>query len=213
MDDIIDKIARSIANLDSSDCLTKHVKEALRKKVPPSEILEKGIRQGLDQIGKKYEAGEYFLAELLFGASLTEDAMKLLSPSLKAQRPKPIGRIALGTVKGDIHDIGKNIFKMLAEASGFEVHDLGVDVNPEVFVRMVTEKKPDVLGLSTLLTTTLSEIDAVIAELKKVAIRDQVKILIGGNAVTKHFGKEVGADAVGLDAVEGVNICKGWAAN
>jgi len=212
MDDILDRIACTLASLEDTNNLRKFINQALKKKIPILEILEKGLRKGLDEVGRKYEAGEFFLSELLFGASMMEDAMKILSPRLKAEgvAAKRKGRIVLGTVRGDIHDIGKNIFKMFAEGAGFEVYDLGVDVNPEDFVKTVMKKNPDVLGLSALLTTTTPEMKIVIEELKKAGIRDKAKVLLGGNAVTNEFGKEIGADAVALDAVQGVDFCKGW---
>jgi len=210
MDEILDKIAYALANLENSSNLRKFVSEALRTKIPVLEILEKGLRKGLNEVGRKYEAGEYFLCELLFGASMMEDAMKILAPRLKAEKLEKKGQIVLGTVRGDIHDIGKNIFKMFAEGTGFEVYDLGVDVDPENFVRMVMEKEPDVLGLSALLTTTTPEMKIVIEELEKAGIRGRVRVLLGGNAVTAEFGKEIAADAVALDAVQGVSFCREW---
>lgn len=210
MDEILDKIAYTLGNLENSNNLGKFISEALKKNIPVLEILEKGLRKGLNEVGRKYEAGEYFLSELLFGASMMEDAMKILAPRLKAEKLERKGQIVLGTVRGDIHDIGKNIFKMFAEGTGFEVYDLGVDVNPENFVRIVMEKKPDVLGLSALLTTTTPEMNIVIEELEKAGIRDRVRVLLGGNAVTAEFGKEIGADAVALDAVQGVGFCREW---
>jgi len=210
MDEILDKIAYALANLENSSNLRKFVSEALRTKIPVLEILEKGLRKGVNEVGRKYEAGEYFLCELLFGASMMEDAMKILAPRLKAEKLEKKGQIVLGTVRGDIHDIGKNIFKMFAEGTGFEVYDLGVDVDPENFVRMVMEKEPDVLGLSALLTTTTPEMKIVIEELEKAGIRGRVRVLLGGNAVTAEFGKEIAADAVALDAVQGVSFCREW---
>ena len=210
MDDILDRIACTLASLEDTNNLRKFINQALKKKIPILEILEKGLRKGLDEVGRKYEAGEFFLSELLFGASMMEDAMKILAPRLRAEKVEKKGQIVLGTVRGDIHDIGKNIFKMFAEGAGFEVYDLGVDVNPEDFVKTVMKKNPDVLGLSALLTTTTPEMKIVIEELKKAGIRDKAKVLLGGNAVTNEFGKEIGADAVALDAVQGVDFCKGW---
>jgi len=210
LEDILDKIACTLANLENSGSLKKFISQALEKKVPVLEILEKGLRKGLNEVGRRYEAGEYFLSELLFGASMMEEAMKILAPQLRAEKLERKGQIVLGTVRGDIHDIGKNIFKMFAEGAGFEVYDLGVDVNPEDFVRTAMEKIPDVIGLSALLTTTTPEMKMVIDEFQKAGIRDKVKVLLGGNAVTNQFGEEIGADAVALDAVQGVDFCKEW---
>jgi len=209
MVDVFDKIADAMASLDS-DGFKKALNEAMEKKTPVTDILEKGLRKGLAEVGRRFEAGEYFLSELLFGADMMGEAMKTLSPQLKEQSIEKKGTIVLGTVRGDIHDIGKNIFKAFAQGSGFEVFDLGVDVDPENFVRNVVEKKPNVLGLSALLTTTIPEMKIVIDELKKARARDQVKVILGGNAVTEEYAKEIGADAAAVDAVQGTNFCKGW---
>ena len=204
------RIANAISNIESSTSLEGALREALGNGVPPVDILEKGLRKGLQQLGAKYEAGEYFLSELLYGASMIDQAMKLIGPSLKAEKLGTRGLIVLGTVRGDIHDIGKNIFRLIAEASGFEVDDLGVDVPPERFLEKIVQKMPAVLGLSSLLTTTMPEMKRTVGALRKAGVRDKVKVLLGGNSVTEVFGEEVGADAVALDAVQGVDLCRGW---
>ncbi|MGD0422079.1 MAG: cobalamin-dependent protein [Candidatus Bathyarchaeia archaeon] len=210
MSETLESIAEAIANLESSQNLNELVTKALQEKVPTADILEKGLRRGLHDLGQKYEKGQFFLSELLYGASLIDQAMTLIRPNLKAERLESKGRIVLGTVRGDIHDIGKNIFKLMAEANGFDVHDLGVDVSPEQFRESVIEKTPDVLGLSSLLTTTLPEMGATVAELQKFGARDNVRILLGGNAVTDSFRKEILADAAAIDAVQGVDFCVKW---
>jgi methanogenic corrinoid protein MtbC1 len=210
LEDILSEISSTIGNLGGYEKVQDLVRKALSRNIPVSDILETGLRKGLEQVGAKYEAGEYFLAELLFGASIIEGAMQILKPELEKQAVAKKGRILLGTVRGDIHNIGKNIFRMLAEAAGFEVTDLDVDVDPKVFLEKSRETKPDTLGLSCLLTTGLSEINEVIDMLSEAKMRSELKVLLGGNAVTKEFAKEVGADAAALNAVEGVNLCKGW---
>lgn len=173
------------------------------------DIVDKGLRLGLQQVGAKYEAGQYFLAELLFAASIMDETMQILRPKLQGQAMHNKGRILLGTVRGDMHDIGKNMFRMMAEADGFAVEDLGVDVEPEVFVEQSKLIKPHVVGLSCLLTTALSEMGVVVDELIKSGTKKDVRILIGGNAVTKEFGQEIGADEAALNAIEGVDFCRG----
>ncbi|MEM4245802.1 MAG: corrinoid protein [Candidatus Bathyarchaeia archaeon] len=206
----MEKIAKALADLDAEN-LRSLVDEAIRQSVPAAEIMEKGLKRGLTMVGERFEKLEYFLSELLFASSIMEEAVKKLAPHLKGEAVSKKGRIVLGTVRGDIHDIGKNIFKMFAEGSGFEVIDLGVDVEPQVFAQAVAEKKPDVVGLSALLTTTVPEIKTVVEELERKGLRDRVKVLLGGNAVTEEFGREVGADGVAADAVQGVNLCREWA--
>jgi len=209
--DLLESIATSLGNLEDSGKIEELVNEALSNGISLMDIVEKGLRKGLDFVGKRYEASEYFLSELLFGAMLMNDAMEILEPHLRLEKVENKGVIVLGTVRGDIHDIGKNIFKMFAQAAGFEVHDLGVDVEPETFVKKLKETNAEILGLSALLTTTRSEIRTIVEQLHRAGIRRKVKVLLGGNAVTKDFAEEVAADEAALDAVEGVEVCRKWA--
>jgi dimethylamine corrinoid protein len=208
--EILDDVASAIGKLDSSENVRTLVTDALSQGLSPTEITEKGIRRGLEIVGKKYEANEYFLSELLYAGSLVSELFDLLKPSMKIYQLERKGTIVLGTVKGDIHDLGKNIFKMLAESSGFEVHDLGVDVEPTNFVNEVRHAHPQVLGISALLTTALEEMRNTLSELRTSGVRTNLSVLLGGNAVKKEFGSEIGADATALDAVEGLEICKEW---
>jgi len=210
VEDSLDEIRKLIVELGDSNKVKKLVNEALARKIPLSKIIGDGLRRGLEEVGRKYEKGEYFLSELLYAASLMNDVLQMLKLHLKNQKMERGEVIVLGTVRGDIHDIGKNIFKMLAQAAGFEVIDLGVDLEPEIFVEKLEETNAKILGLSALLTTTRLEMKTVIDRLNQAGIRNKVKVLIGGNAVTKEFAKEIRADAAALDAVEGVEICKRW---
>ena len=210
MTDILDSIASAVGKLDSSETSKALVTNALSQGLSPTEITEKGIRRGLEIVGEKYEANEYFLSELLYAGSLVSELFDLLKPSLKDSQLERKGTIVLGTVKGDIHDLGKNIFKMLADSSGFEVHDLGVDVEPAIFINEARQVHPQVLGLSALLTTALEEMRNTLDELRAAGVKTNLRVLLGGNAVKKEFGAEIGADATALDAVEGLEICKEW---
>ncbi len=210
MNDVFENIAQAIGRLDPAENTKILLNSAVSQGVNASDIVEKGIRRGLEIVGQKYEAGEYFLSELLYAGSLVADLSEILKPALKNQRIQMRGVIALGTVKGDIHDIGKNVFRMLADSAGFEVHDLGVDVDPSVFVDEIERSGPQVLGLSALLTTTLPEMKNTIDSVRAAGVRDKLRILLGGNAVKKEFGSEIGADATALDAVEGLGICRRW---
>lgn len=209
-EDIITEIRRSLSNLEDSGKIRELVSKALNQGIPPSDIIERGLRKGLEDVGKLYEEGKYFLSELLFAASLMSEAMSVLEPHLKGAAIKKRGKIVLGTVKGDIHDIGKNIFKMFAQASGFDVYDLGVDVDAQEFVEKVEETNAEILALSALLTTTRNEMKVVIDALIQRGIRNKVKVILGGNAVDIIFAEEIGADAAAKDAVDGVEICKRW---
>lgn len=210
MENLLDEIRRVIVELGDSNKIKKLVNEALTRKIPLSKIMDDGLRRGLEEVGRKYENEEYFLSELLCAASLMNDVLQILKLHLKNQKIERGEVIVLGTVKGDIHDVGKNIFKMLAQAAGFEVIDLGVDVESEIFVEKLKETNAEIVGLSALLTTTRLEMKTVIDKLNQAGIKNKVKVIIGGNAVTKEFAKEIGADAAALDAVEGVEICKRW---
>jgi dimethylamine corrinoid protein len=134
----------------------------------------------------------------------------VLKPHMKHEDLEAGETILLGTVRGDLHDIGKNIFAMIAQFSGFKIHDLGVDVDPKKFAEEAKKTGARIIGMSTLLTSTLPEIKIVLELLKEAGLREKVKVIIGGNAVTKQFAKEVGVDGAALDAVEGIEICKGW---
>jgi len=208
--ELLDSIASAIGKLDSSESVKALVTNAISQDLSPTEITEKGIRRGLEIVGEKYEANEYFLSELLYAGSLVGELFDLLKPSMKNRQLERKGTIVLGTVKGDIHDLGKNIFKMLADSSGFEVHDLGVDVEPTSFVNEIRQAHPQVLGLSALLTTALEEMRSTLDELRAAGVKTNLRVLLGGNAVKKEFGAEIGADATALDAVEGLEICKEW---
>jgi len=206
--DLLGQIASSLCDLHETSRIKELVNDALSQGVPVTKIIEEGIRRGLDCVGRKYENSEYFLSELLYATSLVNDAFELLKPRLMSEDVKKKGAIVLGTVKGDLHDIGKNIFKVLAEAADFAVYDLGVDVEPEAFIRKLKETGAPILGLSALLTTTTGEMKSVVDMLIQEGVRGKTKVILGGNAVTKEFAREIGADAAALDAVEGLKICE-----
>lgn len=211
MTDALEDIAAAIGRLDSTDSVKTLLTTALSRGMSPTDIAEKGIRRGLQIVGERYEAGEYFLSELLYAGSLVNDLSQMLKPKMENRQLERMGMIVLGTVRGDIHDIGKNIFKMLADGTGFEVHDLGVDVEPATFVNEIRKSNPEVLGLSALLTTSLNEMVDTISALQTANVRSKLRVLLGGNAVKKDFGNQIGADATALDAVEGVDFCRTWA--
>ncbi len=208
--DILEVFANTLGNLENGEKLKELLMNAIDAKIPVTEIIEKGLRKGLETIGNKYEGGEYFLSELLYGSDLTNCVFEILKPYLQQLEADVKGTIVTGTVRGDMHDIGKNVFKMFAEASGFKVVDLGVDVDPELFINAVKENKAEILGLSALLTTTISEMETVLERLNSAGIRNKVRVILGGNAVSAEFAEEIGADAAVLDAVQGVQLCKEW---
>jgi len=208
-DEILSKLRDAVVNLDIEG-IQEACREAIEAGIPAYRAVTDGMAKGMDVVGEKYEKGEYFLAELIMAGEVMKEGMKILEPHLKGGEVKKIGKVVIGTVRGDLHDIGKNIVVTLLEAAGFEVVDLGVDVPPEKFVEAVKQNKPDIVGMSALLTTTMIEMENVIKALKEAGLRDKVKIIIGGAPITQEYAEKIGADAAAKDAVEGVNICKSW---
>jgi methylmalonyl-CoA mutase cobalamin-binding domain/chain len=168
------------------------------------------VAEALQTVGKRFQEGEWFLGELVYAAEITKQTMDLLRPLMPAGASRQLGTIVVGTVAGDLHDLGKNIFATYARSVGFEVMDLGVDVPKQTFAAAVTEHEPVALGMSCLLTTTSSQIGEVLEELKGRGIRDAVKIVVGGAALTEQFAREVGVDAFAADVVTGTEIIRRW---
>lgn len=187
------------------------VKRALESGIEPEEVVEKGLRPVMEEVGRKYEKGEFFLAELILAGEMFKEIMdELLAPAIRQRRRGlgKLGTVVIGTVRGDLHDIGKNIVATMLEAAGFEVIDLGADVPPEEFVEAIRKRGADIVAMSALLTTTMSEMKNVIEALKAAGLRDRVKVVVGGAPVSEEFAKEIGADAYGENAIEAVRICK-----
>lgn len=197
---------KSIVEMDEQMAL-RITGDMLERNEDPARILEV-CKDAITVVGDKFEKGEYFLSELIFSAEIFNKIMDLTLPRLKKEDVKKSGRIVLGTVKDDVHDIGKNIFKVLAEASGFEVIDLGVDVPYEQFVEAVRTYNPDIVGMSSLITASVSSLKKTIETLKEAGVRDRVKIVIGGGRADESVMKYTGADAWADDAAKGVRICK-----
>lgn len=174
---------------------------------PPEEIIEKGLSPGMDKVGERYERGEAFLMDLIVAADAFKKAMKVIKPKFKA-REKEIGTVVMGTIFGDIHDLGKNLTIATLEAAGFKVIDLGTDVTPQTFASAVRATKADIVGISALITTTMLNVKEVIEELKNQGIRDDVKIMVGGAPVDEAFVKEIGADIYGGSSFEGTEKAK-----
>jgi 5-methyltetrahydrofolate--homocysteine methyltransferase len=186
------------------------VKETLDAGVSPYEVAAKGLGKGMDIVGKKYENHEYFLPELVVAGEVMYSGLEVVKPLLAGKAERGKGVIVAGTVEGDIHDIGKNLFVMLATAAGFEVHDLGNDVSAKKFSEKAKEVDADFIGLSALITTTMEKMKSVIDELKKAGIRDKVKVIVGGAPLTESFAKKIGADAFAADALDGIRLCRQW---
>jgi 5-methyltetrahydrofolate--homocysteine methyltransferase len=180
--------------------------EALGKNMSAETIIKQGLTAGMDVVGKKFASKEFFIPDMLASAEAVGAAMDVLKPHLEAANAETKGKFAIATVKGDIHDIGKNIVAILLKGSGYQVYDLGIDVPTEKIVEFVRQEKPDYLGLSALLTTTMVVMKEVIDALKGNQLRDKVKILIGGAAVSEEYAKDIGADAYCTDGFEAVKV-------
>lgn len=207
--EILERLKESIVNFDVEG-IQRACRDALSFGIPPYEAVMGGMAKGMEEAGKRYEAREYFLPELIIAGEVMKEGMKILEPHLKTGEAKSIGKVVIGTVKGDIHDIGKNVVVTLLKAAGFDVVDLGVDVSAERFVDVVREHKPDIVALSALLTSTMSEMELVIDALRKAKLRSKVKVIIGGASITAEYAEKICADAGVREAFEGVNTCKAW---
>jgi len=202
-----EKMAESFSEYDR-EITAGLVQEALRNQMPPLEIVE-ALSKGLRRIGDMFGEGQVFLPEIVMAASVMEASMGMLAPLLSDSKISTMfGRIVIGTVKGDIHDIGKNIVRSVLQANGFQVVDLGVDVSAEKFVEAVKRHKPDILAMSALLTITVNEMPRVIQELQENGMRGQLKVIIGGAPTTEGYARKIGADAWGSDANDAVTKVK-----
>jgi 5-methyltetrahydrofolate--homocysteine methyltransferase len=178
--------------------------QALEKKISPQAIITQALTAGMHIVGEKYASKEYFIPDMLASAEAVGAAMDILKPHLEASNIETKGRVAIATVKGDIHDIGKNIVTTLLKGAGYEVTDLGVDVPTEKILEVVEKEKPDFIGLSALLTTTMVVMEEIIEALKEKGLRDKVKVLIGGAAVSDEYAQEIGADAYCVDGFHAI---------
>jgi corrinoid protein of di/trimethylamine methyltransferase len=206
---ILEKISDSIVDLNRNLTI-EAVEEALEKGLEPLEIIERGLSAGMRRIGDKFQRLEVFLPELILGAKIFADAMKLIEPviSKKGIERETEGKVVMGTVKGDIHNIGKDIVVMLLKTGGFEVHDLGVDVEVSKFIEKAREMKADMIGLSSLLTSTMPIQKDLIDVLKEKGERDKYLVIVGGGPVTQRWAEEIGADGYAVTAEEAVRLAR-----
>jgi corrinoid protein of di/trimethylamine methyltransferase len=211
-DELFQTIREDVLNGDEKE-IQGHILELIKKGVDGKSILEKGLIAAMEIIGPRFKAGEVFIPEVLLASRAMNEGLKVLEPHLSGDQRKKAGKIVLGTVKGDLHDIGKNLVAMMLRGIGFEVVDLGINVPVEEFVKQVAEQKPDILGLSALLTTTMPEMKRVIQSLEKGGLRKNVKVMIGGAPVNQRFAQEIGADGYGHDAAVAVDLAKGFMKN
>lgn len=196
---ILNEIAASLQTGKRKEVIAK-VQQALDEKADAAEILNQGLLAGMDEVGKKFKANEIFVPQVLVSARAMNAGVEILKPFLSEEAAAKRGKICMGTVEGDLHDIGKNLVIMMFEGKGFDVIDLGVDVPAEKFVQTAMEQNCDIIGCSALLTTTMPNMEKVVKEAEKQGIREKVKIMVGGSPVTEEFAKKIGADIYTEDA-------------
>jgi len=182
--------------------------QALAAGVDPQALVQQQMIPAMDEVGRRYEANEYFVPELLISARAMKASLELIRPLLIAKGAEPAGRVVIGTVKGDLHDIGKNLVAAMLEGAGFEVIDLGVDVTPEKFIAALNERHATLVAMSALLTTTMNSMKVTVEALKAAGVRDKVKIMIGGAPVTQKYAEEIGADGYSSNANAAVALAR-----
>ena len=208
-EEILEGLKEAVIKFDI-DNIKALAENALSQGVSAYEGVSNGMAKGMDVVGQKYQLGEFFLPELVMAGETFKEGMKVFGAHLKPSEIAAQGRIVIGTVEGDLHDIGKNIVASMVEASGFEVHDLGVDVTADHFLTEAREASADVVAMSALLSTTFPHMKEVVDAIRKAGLSS--KIIVGGAPLNTETAKSLGADGYGRDAVEGANICKQWAA-
>ncbi len=207
MSNVLEEIQKDLYS-GKLDGVKKGVKKALQEGLSAQEVLEKGLLAGMDKVGKDFKAGDLFIPEVLMCAKAMHAGLDILKPLLVGLGTALLGKIVIGTVAGDLHDIGKNLVRMMLEGAGFEIIDLGVSVSPEKFIEAVKANGAKLIGMSALLTTTMPSMKLTIEGLKKAGIRENVKVLVGGAPVTASFAESIGADAYAPDAASAVDVAR-----
>ena len=200
------KLAQAVIDGEPEDAEAL-AEEALKQGLDPLACITNGLTKGIQEVGKLFASGEYFLPELIIGADAMKIALDILEPKLMGdQKREVVGRVVLGTVEGDLHEIGKTLVGTMLTANGFQVNDIGVDKKPDDFITAIKETNADIVGASALLTTTMLQQKKLIRALEEAGLRNKVKVMIGGAPVTDNFAKEIGADGYAEDAISAVDI-------
>ena len=207
MEEVLKKLYDAVLEGDFEG-VKSNLQAALDAKLDPIIILNDGMIAAMGEVGCRFEAGDYYVPEMLIAARAMQSGMAFLKPHLQQTDRKSSGKVVIGTVKGDLHDIGKNLVALMLEGAGFEVIDLGVDVPIEEFIRVVQEEKPDIVAMSALLTTTMQMMKETIDAFEAAGLRDKVKFIIGGAPVTESYANKIGADGFSSDASRAVNVAK-----
>jgi len=204
---ILEQIASNLYQ-GEDEVVADLVRQGLDQEVSPAELLNGGLIAGMDEVGRDFKAGDLYVPEVLIAARAMRAGMSILRPLLAEGDVPSAGKYIVGTVQGDLHDIGKNLVKMMLEGAGFETIDLGTDVSPDEFVAAVREHQPQIVGMSALLTTTMPGMKATIEGLEEAGLRDTVKIMVGGAPLTAAFAEQIGADAYAPDAATAVDVAR-----
>jgi 5-methyltetrahydrofolate--homocysteine methyltransferase len=207
MSEILERISTAVIEGDLDE-IVDLTEDALDEDLSAQEILDGGLMAGMDYVGVEFKAGNMFVPEVLRSARTMQHSMDILKPLLAESGASMVGKVVLGTVKGDLHDIGKNLVGMMCEGAGFEVEDIGKDIGPEEFVEAVKKSGPDVVGMSALLTTTMRSMEHTIKALEEAGLRDKVKVMIGGAPVTQAFADQIGADGYASNAASAADLAK-----
>jgi 5-methyltetrahydrofolate--homocysteine methyltransferase len=207
MSEILEQISTAVIEGDLDE-ITDLTEDALDKDLSAQDILNNGLMAGMDYVGVEFKAGNMFVPEVLRSAKTMQNAMDILKPLLAESGVEMAGKIVLGTVKGDLHDIGKNLVGMMCEGAGLEVEDIGKDIAPEEFVEAVKKFGPDVVGMSALLTTTMRTMGHTVKALEEAGLRDKVKVMIGGAPVTQAFADQIGADGYASNAASAADLAR-----
>jgi 5-methyltetrahydrofolate--homocysteine methyltransferase len=205
MEEVLKRLFDAVLEGDF-DSVKTNVQAALDTNLDPNVILNDGMIAAMREVGTRFEAGEYYVPEMLIAARAMQTGMAILKPYLQQTDRKSSGKVVIGTVKGDLHDIGKNLVSLMLEGAGYEIIDLGVDVPAEEFVKQVTNIKPDVVGMSALLTTTMPSMKTTIEALTAAGLRNHIKVIIGGAPVTEAFAHQIEADGFSPDASRAVHV-------
>lgn len=208
-EEILRRLQASIVNFDA-DAVKAAVQDALTARIPAYETVTEGLMKGMDIVGRKYEEREYFLTELILAGEAMQGGLEILRPHLKAEKVRATGKVVIGTVKGDMHNLGKNMVIAFLASAGFDIYDLGVDVSAERFVEKTLEVNADIVGMSALISSSFGEIGKTVEKLNKANLRNKVKVIIGGATVTESLARDSKVDACATDAVKGAEICKRW---
>jgi 5-methyltetrahydrofolate--homocysteine methyltransferase len=207
MEEVLQNIYNGILD-GNRDMVRTNVQKAIDAKMSPAVILNDAMVASMAEVGKRFEEGEYYVPEMLIAARAMKEGLALLKPHLKEAKVASAGKVAAGTVRGDLHDIGKNLVCMMLEGAGYEILDLGTDVTPEKFVEAVRDSHVDFIAMSALLTTTMPNMQQTVDALKAAGVREKVKVMIGGAPVTESYARQIGADGYAPDASRAVALAK-----